>query len=505
MRKPFYLVLFLLVFLLGIAVFKFIKSAVLVFGLLGFVLIILNLIFPRIKIIVLLSFFALAAAWLRWEVFTQVQGVGMMDYNGREIVFLAQVVQEVERKIDKQKVVLRGQNVFLKGGWRRVQGKILLTTSLYPEYFYGDVLKIKGKLKTPEAFSYKNEYGQEIEFHYDDYLRRYKIFSLLYYPKEVEVVVRDQGNTLMAKLLAFKRLLVRRLNSLLPEPQASFLAGLLWGARSGMDPQLLRYFNQTGTTHIVALSGFNITIIGVLLFLLAPWLFIKRQTAYWLVLIVITLFVFFSGGQASVVRAAIMGGLALTAYYLGRSKSVFVLLILAAAIMVAANPLVMFYDVGFQLSFLATVGLVYLAPKLERYFPWLPQRFSLRESAVATLSAVIFTLPLIAYEFKRVALFSLVTNILILPAIPLVMLLGFSSIALSFISFFVGKILSAAVWLVLSYIIAVVRVMSGISGGQLLVDFSLPVVFILYFILWSLMIYLYRFELKSLKRRLKIF
>ncbi len=499
MKKSFYLVVFLLSFLSGVIVFKFFYPDFLSIIFIFLLFLALFFLFPGWKIYLVLSFIGFSLAFFRLNPgFSDKNQRHINFYNGKEVEIIGLVCEEPERKIDRQKIVLCTEKILFANSQEMVVGRVLVNLPLYPEFFYGDELQLSGKLKSPKTFTYINEFNQKIEFAYDKYLSRYKIFSLLSYPKKIKVLQKGKGNLIRGGLFSLKRKLIEKINISLPEPQAGFLAGLLWGTKSSIDPELLQSFNSTGTTHIIALSGFNITIIGVLMFLLAPWLFIKRQTAYWLVLITIILFVLFTGGQASVVRAAIMGVLALTAYYLGRPKAIFILLILAAALMVFVNPLVIFYDVGFQLSFLATVGLLYLAPKLEIYFLWLPNKLSMRESTVATLSAILSTLPLIAYDFKRVSLVAFFANILILPAIPIAMAVGFLFIIASFINFFIGKVLSVLVWFILAYIIFIVKIMARIPKAQMLIDISGITVIFLYFGLLLFVIYLYRFELRKL-------
>lgn len=504
MLRAIYFTTFLLAFLIGVVWFWFDKNPAVPAGFLGLIFFGLIVFAPKLSKLVLIVVFGLVLSYLRiYFIESSVAPNKIEFYNEQNVIFHAKVNEEVERRVDKQKITLEAEEIFLDNSWRKVSGRILLTANLYPEFFYGDFLLIAGTLKKPEPFSYENDGGQEVEFKYDNYLSRYQIFSLIYYPEEIKILARFQGNIILQKLFNFKRLLIGRVNELLPEPQASFLGGLLWGARSGLPPDLLEGFNRTGTTHIIALSGFNITIIGVLLFLLAPWVYLKRQQAYWLVLATIVLFVLFTGGQASVMRAAVMGILALTAYYLGRPKAIFVLLVFAAGFMVILNPLVLFYDVGFQLSFLATIGLIYLAPNWEKKFLWLPKKFALRESVVATLSAIFMTMPLIAYEFGRVSLVAPVTNIFILPAIPGIMLVGFLAILISLVSFTAGQWIAYAVWFFLSYVINIVKFTASFSWAQIFVSISdSRLVAGIYFLIFFYLIYLERFSLKKIFKKI---
>ena len=169
----------------------------------------------------------------------------------------------------------------------------------------------------------------------------------------------------MKKILWLKAQVQTQLEKLWPEPESSFMAGLLYGSKSGLPKELSNNFSRTGITHIIAVSGFNITIIASVLMTLAIAAGLDRRRAFWLVVGAEIFFVVFTGLSASAVRAGVMGVLALTAQYIGRTSRIGNALAFTAAVMVLVNPYVLLYDAGFQLSFLATIGLVYVSPWLE--------------------------------------------------------------------------------------------------------------------------------------------
>lgn len=450
------------------------------------------------KSIILFISLGLVLGWGRWQLAQVAITAGhIADYAGQAVLVQGVVNREVEKRIDRQKITIRAEKIFQNSHWREINGNILVTTALYPEFFYGDAVTIKGRLQPPESFTYLSVGGREIEFAYDDYLKRYDIYSLSYYPV-MEKIAAGQGNFCLQQIFAGKELVITKVNRFLPEPQSSFLGGLLWGGKRAMDPELMELFNRTGTTHIVALSGFNITIIGVLVFLLAPWLYLNRRTAVWLSLAVIVLFVIFTGAQASVLRAGIMGSLVLLAYYWGRPRRIFNLLLLAAFLMVLVNPWVLFYDLGFQLSFLATLGLVYLAPLLEKYFRFLPKNLAIRESAVATCSAIIMTGPLIATEFGRLSSGAPLVNILILPAIPPAMLFGFLMVLGTFINYYLALLFSIITWLLLSYIIWLVRFFGSFTWMELPVTLPGWVAGLVYLVYLVIIIWPHRAGIKKI-------
>ena len=207
------------------------------------------------------------------------------------------------------------------------------------------------------------------------------------------------------------------------EPQASLLNGILIGNTDGMPDRLQNSFLATGTTHIVALSGFNVTIIMAIV---VHWLitFIGRRWAWIPALILLIAFVVMSGASASVVRAAIMAVIVQTGLFIGRPIQIGRLLAYTVLIMAWVNPLVVFHDLGFQLSFLATVGLVALDQPVASLLPWVSEKLGLRENLATTLSAIIMTEPLLLWRFGRLSLVAPVVNLLVVPLIPLSMALG---------------------------------------------------------------------------------
>ncbi|MBU2228786.1 ComEC family competence protein [Patescibacteria group bacterium] len=362
-------------------------------------------------------------------------------YNGTEKKFLGKIVEEPDIRKEHVKLTVKPDNF---------SGKVLLNTELFPEYKYGDQLEIKCNLETPEKIE---------DFSYDKYLSRFGIYSICYRPY-IKIVSNNNGSAILAWLYSIKGGFVQTTNRLLPEPQASFLGGLLLGAKRGIPEGLMEDFNRTGTTHIVAISGYNITIIAVLMLSLCKNIGIPRKQAFWVIIIALLFFMLITGAQASVVRAVIMGIVVLIAKQLGRLSRITNALILTAVIMLIINPKILIFDAGFQLSFLATMGLIYLSPLLEKLFTWLPEKFQIKESFLATLSATIFTLPLILFQFGRLSIVALVVNVLILPVIPVSMGLGFGAGLLSSIWLPIGKIFAWAVWLLLSYIIKIVELFS---------------------------------------------
>lgn len=342
-------------------------------------------------------------------------------------------------------------------------GKILATTRKYPEYQYGDKLEITGKLKMP---------SEDIDsFNYKDYLKKDGIYYVMSFPK-IELIGDGFGSPLMKLLFSFKNKFKEAAESFIPPPQIGLLEALVFGDESQVSREWKDKFNLTGTRHIAAVSGMNITIISGLiinfLLLLGFW---KNQAFYFSIILLI-LYILMIGAPASAVRAGVMAGLFLAARHFGRISSSQRAVVFAAGFMLFLNPLLLRLDVGFQLSFLAMMGLIYLQPAFSGWLRQIPDYkfFPARTTLSATLSAQAFTAPILIYNFGYVSLTSVLANILIVPFLAsitiLILVIGFSGI----IFWPLGWIVSFPVFFALSYITKTIDLFSKIPLSLLRVE-----------------------------------
>jgi len=382
-------------------------------------------------------------------------------YNEQKHVVVGHVVAEPDVRMDGVRYIVHSQSFIVNGGEEKTRGRIYLKSRLYPRYQYGDVLEIECHLKTPEPIE---------DFEYDKYLARFGVFSICAGPR-IKKVGDGKGNVVLRNILKLKVVVAERINELWHEPHASFMAGLLYGYRGGLG-SLNEKFSRTGVTHIVAISGYNITIVATILITFCVHILIPRKRAFWVVSTGIVLFVLFAGASASVVRAGIMGVIVLLARQVGRISGVGNVLVLTAVIMTVHNPFILMYDAGFQLSFLSTVGLVYITPLIQHWFSRVPEALGIRESVVSTLAATIITLPLILYQFGRLSIVAILVNVLILWIIPFIMLAGFFAVFASVVFEPVGQVLSWVAWAGLQYIIIIVEFFSDLSFAA--VDIRVP-------------------------------
>ncbi len=366
-----------------------------------------------------------------------------------------------------------------------ITGKILVKTRRYPAYQYGNVISVTGLVKQPY---------DSPTFKYSNYLSRFGVYSLMDYP-EIVVTKPFDANWFLSFLYNLKNSFVAIINKILPEPAASFLAGLLFGIRQNMPDELLESFKTTGLTHIIALSGFNITIIAGAL--MSWFKFLPRKIRFIFTIVAIISFVLLTGASPSVTRAAIMGILILWSGLVGRLSDVTISLLLTAGLMAWHNPKIVSYDVGFQLSFLATVGIIYFHPILVNFLPrWLGW---IKEYLSPTLSALLFVTPVIVYNFSQISLIAPVANVLVLPLIPVSMALGFGAVVLGAIHLSLGSIAGLVAWVPLQLIIIIAQLLAQLPLASWPINVNQPSWLVIYYlILISLTVYLYANKKSSL-------
>ena len=379
------------------------------------------------------------------------------------------IVEDVDVRATNQMLTFRPNNF---------SQNILVTVPLTQKFFYGDSVVVDGKLTEPQSFD---------DFDYPKYLERFNIYGLIKYPSKVLILQSHQQNPIKEDLLHIKSWFVSRVGRYLPEPKSDLLVAILIGAKKTLPQDIIDDFNKTGTSHMIAISGFNITIIVSALAFLTKIL--GRKYSFLIVVPIIAGFVIMTGAPASVVRAAIMGVLLLVAALSGRQYSMLPSLFFAGALMLAINPKILVADIGFQLSFAATWGIVCFMPPLEKLTARIDSYFGIKEVLLCTMAAIAATLPLIMFYFGTLSLIAPLANILILPVLlPLSMLLGFLillPVAPAGFAFAAGIVLDA--------ILGIERLLGGWKYSSLNVQISgwvLGVLLLAVLGLWFLLNYL---------------
>jgi competence protein ComEC len=367
--------------------------------------------------------------------------------------------------------------------WQPATGIVQVQTPNVAMYRFGDVVKVRGELTSPPADADS----------YRDYLARQGIHSLMRYTN-VEPTGERRGSPIRAALLDFREQAHSLIMRMLPDPQASLLAGILLGIESGISPDVRDAFNAVSATHVIAISGSNLAIIGALVLGISGR-FLRPNFSAAVTIAVIMLYTVFVGGDPAVLRAAVMTTLGLIATQLGRETYGLASISFAALLLTAINPQTLF-DVGFQLSFMATLGLIVYA---TRFQTWLMDRLasslktdraqqfagSVVSLFAITCAAQIAVTPLIAYQFGRFSLFSLPVSLLIVPAQEMLMILGGLSVLIGLVFFPLGQVLAWGSWVFLTWTISIVKLFASLPNASFETALSLPVMIAIYLVLFG--------------------
>ena len=449
---------FCLSFIAGIffnSFFKISSPVLLAILILGFILISVLWKYKISVVIGFCIFFLVLGIWRYQQIELGIMNDELRKLNNLEqnITLIGVVSTEPDLREKSQKLIIKIK--LAEGSPLEAEDKVLVTTGRYPEYKYGDKLKIIGKLEAPPVFE---------EFNYKDYLKKDGIYSVMGFP-EIELAGQNFGSPLYKFLFSFKNKFKEISRQFISPPQGGILEALIFGDEENISQDWKNKLNITGTRHIAAVSGMNITIISFLilnfLLLLGFW----RNQAFYFTIILLTLYILMIGAPASAVRAGIMAGLFLLAQHLGRASQAGRLVVFAATFMLALNPLLLRLDVGFQLSFLAILGMIYLQPFFSDFFKKIPNPkfFPIGTTLSATVSAQIFTLPILVYNFGYIPTTSPITNILIVPFLaPITILIFIFALSGMIFSVF-GWVLFWPTWLALTYILTIIDQFSKLS------------------------------------------
>jgi len=360
--------------------------------------------------------------------------------------------------------------------------KVLVSTNLYADISYGDKLKVEGKLQVPGVIL-DDVTGRE--FDYAKYLSKDDIYYTMSFAN-AELLEKGKGNKIISFLLKVKESFVNKMKDVLPEPESSLLAGLLVSGKQALPKNILEEFRRAGVVHIVVLSGYNITVIAEFLAYIFGFLTLRYASSASIIGVI--LFVLMTGATATVVRAAVMALIAVSGKLLGRSYSAPRALFVAGFIMLTENPKILVFDPSFQLSFLATVAMIYVSPMTDRYMPrgaW--AKWGISSILSATIATQLFVLPYLLYQIGSISIVSLLSNILILAFVPFTMLLGFVSTLFAYISSWIALPFTYTTHLMLAWILGVAHILGNLSFAQ--VSFSsfplwLAILPYFVFILW---------------------
>ena len=372
----------------------------------------------------------------------------------------------IQLKIRVESIVLRGE-IGSDEVPLTVSGIALAQVPLGGSFQYGDRLLIRGQLETPF------EGG---DFSYRDYLARKNVYSLVSYA-QAQQLASGEGKPIKTFLYDLRDRGYETIQELFPSPESDLLSGILLGQDQGLSSHLQDAFRRTGTTHIIAISGFNMAILAGIFSSTFSRLF-GRKFGGLAAIIGIAGFTVLVGGEAAVVRAAIMGALGVMGGMFGRRQNGLNSLGLAGLGMMLVEPNVL-WDIGFQLSVTATLGMVLYGQPLEEWFIRLATRKVTEEQAekwvgpvseflLFTLAAQVMTLPIIAFHFGGLSWITVITNPLILPVQSLVLILGGLAMVSGMVLPGLGRFMTILALPFVRYTIRIVTLLGQLPGKDII-------------------------------------
>jgi competence protein ComEC len=367
----------------------------------------------------------------------------------KKLLVEALIVDEPLIKNNQQILTVDFRNIILASSTNSIYGKALIKTDVYPEFNYGDLVKVSGKLEKPEN---SISSSSERSFDYVSYLGKDDIFYEINFAK-AEIISSNNGNIIKSSLFKIKNSFILNINKVISEPESSLLSGIILGSKSSLDEKTSETFRIAGLSHLIALSGYNITIVSESI--MKFFSFLPRNFAFSSGVFGIILFVLMSGSSSTAVRAGVMSLIVILAQVTRRKYQVGRALIFAGVLMILVNPKILVFDISFQLSFLATVAIIYVSPVLKEKLKFVTDKLGLRDIVSSTISAQLLVLPLILYKMGLLSIVSLPVNILVLLFIPTIMLLGFLTGLTGYFSYILSLPFAWITWLLLAYIVKV--------------------------------------------------
>jgi len=364
-------------------------------------------------------------------------------------------------------------------GWRfylsTESGRVLVRTGPEEIYHYGDLLAAKGEIKPPPD----NSYGR--------YLAKERIAGLMEQPA-LKLIGSDQGNPILAFFIGLKNKIESVYKNRLKSDQAALLGGITLGGEENLSPEFLDNLSLSGTRHLISVSGLHMAIVVMVILSVCRY-FLRVRPAFVLTFILVGFFTALTGFSVPAVRSAAMAFLASWGKNSGRIYAPYNALILLATVFALFNPKILVFDIGFQLSFLAVVGIIYLSPVLARLlrFGVEPGFLGWKQGLLATLSAQLPTAPILINQFQNFSFTSLLANILVLGLIPYVIIGGFLLALFSLIfgpfagpiAYFAGPLLDLVIFVINLGGRLAIRFNPEIGFGGLAVYYGL-LVFLIY-------------------------
>ncbi len=384
------------------------------------------------------------------------------DWFDHKVTIIGVITEDPNRGLETTTSPL---TPFLQGeGNRTTSSKVLIKMQNGNKVSYGDKVSVTGTIKHPENFM--TDTGRE--FDYVNYLKAHDIYGLMTV-SHIEIISRHNKSIFVEKLFSIKKYFVGTIKNLFPKNEAGLFAGIIIGEKSLLPKEVLTDFQIAGLTHIIVLSGYNITIIALSMSTLLAYAGLGYRGRRVGAMIIIPIFLIMTGLGASSVRAGIMSLMIFFLQITTRPAHSLRIILYTAGIMIFINPRIFLHDPGFHMSFLAFIGLIYVTPVMNFYFNKNESGSFLKKLIIETTSVQIFVLPYILWMSGRVSLLLIVSNILTVPMVPIIMGTGFVVTIIGMIVYPLGAMLAAPIKFGLTYIIWIAHGVASIETATFII------------------------------------
>lgn len=431
----------------------------------------------RPVILILILYVLLIIVLNRCGIFLPERNSSLLDNTKENITELTgKVVTEPIQKNEKQQFVLEIYNV---NGQKIKKEKTLVWASQSYNVEYGDIVFVSGKMSVPEkpVFPYV--------FDYNLYLQREHIYTIFY--QENFELIEKKPDRIKQFSFKIKKNIENKTDIFFKEPFSSILKSMITGNKSSLDKDIKEDFTNTGLIHILVISGLHIGFCAAIFMFCFKLFGLKLNCIYLLTIPAIFFYVLLTGANPPAVRAAIMVSCLLVALMLKREPLIYNALALSALIILIINPQSLF-TASFQLSFLATIGIIYLYPKFSKCFGKIKNKYIsfVWDIFSVTLSAQIALVPLLVFYFGKISIVSFILNLMVVPVIPFIIGLFFAFYIFSFINYFVAGIISFVLTYMLKFILFLINYSAGLDYS--VAYFAVPAVLTIIFYYFSVYI-----------------
>lgn len=396
--------------------------------------------------------------------------------------FIIHITEKVEETEDK--IYFNGHIISIEDKAEKIsdiKGKIRVTVvkDFGIKVKYGDILKINGVLQEPFKPKSKED------FNYKKFLNYKSIYYTLHVKeKDIEIIGRRIPNCFYYFSYKLKEKLINIIYSTLPVEEGKVLEGIMLGNYRVLPEEINDYFKRTGTAHILAVSGMNVGLIALFVFMILKLLNFSTKLRAIVTLFFITIFAIITGADPSIIRATFMAYVILLGYVIEYDSDLLNSLAVAGFFILLINPFELF-SVSFQLSFFATFGIIYYSGYISKIIPNLPKWLS--EIIFTTWTSQIFIIPIMANTFHQISLISFLANFFIVPISSIITILGFVLWIIGLVSMNLAIFFGATIWLLIKIMVLIVKILSSIPFAAISVK-SMNIIFLFLYYLFFIIL-----------------